>query len=158
MELLAAHVLRSAAKTFRVGTTVVDHWHVRSFGLLSDQGLDSLALMMGVWECGGDFPSPMRLVITKLIPKPTGGRRPIGLFGAVVRLWGRARGRDTMIWQRRRADDPIVNMQPGRRIGDAAWRTMDASARGGLLNRQKPFIIIFICSNIISFKTTQQTC
>jgi hypothetical protein len=39
----------------------------------------------------GCWPEQMRVTLIKLIPKPKGGKRPIGLLVALVRLWERTR-------------------------------------------------------------------
>ena len=43
------------------------------------------------FELQGDWPAVVEFVIIVLLPKPDGGRRPIGLFPAIIRVWARAR-------------------------------------------------------------------
>ena len=42
----------------------------------------------------GCWPEQLRHTLIKFIPKPKGGKRPIGLLTALVRLWGRMRIRE----------------------------------------------------------------
>ena len=56
-----------------------------------------------------------------LLPKPDGGRRPIGLFHSVVRLWGRARSIYVRRWE---ADNDMECLFGGAGKGAqrAAWQ------------------------------------
>ena len=88
---LTPQELRNAAKSFSTKTSTADWWHPRLFGWLSDHQLDKLAQILFIWECNGRPAIPNDNLIIKMIPKPTGGFRPIGFFPSLVRLWGKAR-------------------------------------------------------------------
>ena len=55
-----------------------------------------------------------------LLPKPDGGRRPIGLFDSLVRIWLRARSTTAKLWE---AAHPSAAIYGGRGCGAqrAAW-------------------------------------
>ena len=122
--MLAPQEIRFAAREFPEATATLDSVHPRQFAEMSDAALATLALLFQDWEIGGECPATTQQVCTKLIPKPSGGRRPIGFFPAALRLRGKARVRHAKEWQNTVAADPAVNVQAGRNIGDSMWRSM----------------------------------
>ena len=62
----------------------------------------------------------MKLVLIVLLPKPCGGRRPIGLFPTVIRLWMRARSLIPKEWERKN-HHPCVYGGPSMGAQRAAW-------------------------------------
>ena len=92
------------------------------FAWLQDHQLDKLADIMAVWEEVGGPAIENQDLIVKLIPKPAGGYRPIGLFPTLARLYGKARQSIIRHWMRENIKDATINMTSGRRVGDATWR------------------------------------
>ena len=58
---------------------------------LSDNGIEALVLLFLAFEKLGDWCDILNLVLIVLVPKAEGGRRPIGLFPTLIRVWMRAR-------------------------------------------------------------------
>ena len=89
---LGHEALRTAAKSFRPRTGMgVDALVPTQFAWLSDELLDAVGEFFMALEKAGCWPGQVSLAMAHLIPKATGGRRPIGLLAFVVRLWERAR-------------------------------------------------------------------
>ena len=100
LPLLGCSDLKKAAMTFPVGTgRGVDNVSPRAFARLSDELLDQLASILAWAERIGGWPAVCRFIMVVLLPKPDGGRRPIGLFHSLVRLWGRARSLLARRWE-----------------------------------------------------------
>ncbi len=91
--------IRQAAKSFPVGTGLGgDNIAPRAIGRLSDNVLLLLIRLFSIAEILGSWPMVCQLVLIVLLPKPDGGRRPIGLFPTVVRIWFRARIEIAKLW------------------------------------------------------------
>eukprot|EP00959_Pyramimonas_sp_CCMP1952_P221028 4621006-Pyramimonas_sp.AAC.1 len=71
---------------------------MRLFAQLSDDALLALGKMFQLWEMLSAFPTQLRVVLLDMLSKASGGFRPIGLFVATCRLWGRARRRLAEEW------------------------------------------------------------
>ena len=69
----------------------------------------------------GQVPKPQRHVEVILIPKDSGGLRPIMLFGTLTRVMMKAYYGAAVEWQNN-FKDAEINMAPGRGVGDATWR------------------------------------
>ena len=122
--LAAIDILR-ASSSFKARTSVIDGWHPKHMASMSEQCRSSLADVFNEAELCGDFPSTQSQLVVKLLPKPTGGVRPIGLFRGLFRVWSRCRQHLARAWQASRSKDlQQWNMLPGRQIGDACWRAM----------------------------------
>jgi hypothetical protein len=65
----------------------------------------------------------MSEVVVKLLEKPAGGYRPIGLFSTCMRVWAKARCRLCKRWYAER-HIPALNLAPRRWASDPVWRTM----------------------------------
>ena len=92
--------LRRAALTFKVRTaTGVDHLSPSHFTWPSDILLQRLAELLMWLEQAGIWPSQLEEALVHLIPKTSGGRRPVGILPALVRLWERARRVDVDGWR-----------------------------------------------------------
>ncbi len=74
-----------------------------------------MAEVLGVW------PDLVGVIVICLLPKPDGGRRPIGLLPGIIRLWMRARLNVARSWQTEH-DRPYFYAGPGRGASAAAWR------------------------------------
>merc|ERR1711867_383984 len=89
---------------------------------MKDHHLQALSRIFAMWEAMGSPAINNQELIVKLIPKPTGGLRPIGLFPTLVRLWGKTRQPTIRAWLASSITDASMNMARGRRVGDASWR------------------------------------
>ena len=69
------------------------------YGALSDRALTLLGQLYSAVEAAGTFPPSINATSYVLIPKATGGQRPIGLLASAYRLWAKARAR---VWASRR--------------------------------------------------------
>ena len=84
--------VKEAALKFPVVTGLgVDAWHPRHFAWLPDAGVQAWIELMLVAEGRGWLPVGMEMLTVVFIPKGSGGVRPIGLFTASQRLWGKVR-------------------------------------------------------------------
>ena len=89
---LTVEQLRSAAATFPVGTGLGwDKLHPRVVCRCPDAALQELGRILEEAERTGHWPTATGPVLVVLIPKPDGGRRPIGLLPLLIRWWMRAR-------------------------------------------------------------------
>ena len=93
--------LRKAASTFKHTTAAgADGLVPSQFAWLSDTLLDKVGELCTACEASGCWPSQTALALIHLIPKATGGRRPIGVLAALIRLWERARKSVADEWRR----------------------------------------------------------
>ncbi len=99
---------------------------MRHFQLLSKESLEVLAAIYEGMELSGRMPRQIELVLIALLPKGSGGYRPIGLFPAAYRLWGRCRRPLAAKWE---LDNERPYFAAGRHAGatDVVWRS---SVRG----------------------------
>ncbi len=94
--------LREAAATFsRRTTTTYDGFHPRQLAVLSDESLATLSLLYAAVEAGAMWPRQVALIVASLLPKASGGHRPIGIAPAVYRLWSKARRAEADEWEAR---------------------------------------------------------
>ena len=114
--------IRKACKSFPIGTAVVDGIHPRHIAELPDAAIEFLADLFEIWELCGNPMVPEQTLIVKMLPKPTGGYRPIGLFPCLYRIWGKTRQPIIRQWALENIPDAEINMAPGRWTGDATWR------------------------------------
>ena len=119
---ICAEQIVAVSKTYKEYTGLgIDSFHPRWFGWLSWDLLSGLAMLLNTLEAKGCWPSQIMHAIVALIPKPTGGTRPIGLLPALVRVWERIRKPDVAIW-RRSVERPYNWAAKGRSPEDAVWR------------------------------------
>jgi len=119
---LTVAAIRSASNSFPVGTGVgAEHVAPRALARLSDHALRGLCAVLMAAELLGRWPSIAALVLIVLLPKPDGGRRPIGLFPAIIRVWARARSHVARAWE---AEHPRRGLYGGPAMGaqKAAWQ------------------------------------
>jgi hypothetical protein len=69
----------------------------------------------------GTWPSTEAAVMVVLIPKATGGERPIALYRSAVRMVAKAYAGQAEHWLRSHTP-PYLNTARGRRVGDCMWR------------------------------------
>ena len=93
-------IARKAAATFPCDTGLGwDKLHPRAIARCSDEAISALVRILVVAERLGLWPVLVGIVIICLLPKPDGGRRPIGLLPSIVRLWMRIRLDVARVWQ-----------------------------------------------------------
>ena len=126
---LTAERVSFAAKAFSPTTSCTDEIPPKAVALLSDELLGCLADMGNWWIEQAVWPSAEAAVHIALIPKPTGGERPIGLFRSIIRV-----GCKAAAWDGLKSfdaqDTQQLNTSKGRRIGDAIWRAQMRSQIG----------------------------
>jgi hypothetical protein len=138
----------TAAISFPAGTGLgCDNVSPKAFARLSPSALAALAALFMAFEKLGQWCDALDLVLIVLLPKADGGRRPIGLFPTLIRIWMRARVCITRAWE-------IANSMPsvfggaGMGAQRAAWQqafTTEAAAlckdqcASGLLDLVKAF-------------------
>ncbi len=92
--------LREASLSFARGTAMTyDGWHVRHLGLLADDGLAVLAILLETVERTSRWPSQISVVTTPMISKPKGGHRLVGKLAALYRVWAKARRPHAEKWE-----------------------------------------------------------
>ena len=129
---ITAQQVRKAAATFRSGTSIgCDSLPPVAVSWLSDQLCGSIAAFLNAVEGGGRWPDEVATSLIHLIPKPGGGRRPIGVLPTIVRIWERTRKGIAQRWSRehQRAFDWATQ---GRSSESAAWHQslLDEAAKG----------------------------
>ena len=119
--LIKAEDLKDAAMSFAMTTGLgTDNVSPRAVARLSLDLLTRLAVILSLTESSGDWPEAIKLVLIVLLPKPDGGRRPIGLLPTLVRIWGRARRIVIRQWEADNSRADIYGGQ-GRGAQRAAW-------------------------------------
>ena len=104
---LTANDIREVARSFPVSTCLgADNIAPRALLMLPEARLHELARLLNKCEEQGRWPEACELVLIVLLPKPDGGRRPIGLFPTTIRVWMRARAQSLREWEAR-------NQHPG---------------------------------------------
>ena len=84
--------LATAAGRFKKTTAMgCDSFRPQWFSWLSGELLDLYARLLMVIESFGCWPLIVRVLLIAQIPKPDGGRRPIGLLPTLVRIWEKLR-------------------------------------------------------------------
>ena len=78
---------RSCCHSFKKNPTVVVDWlHPRHYAMLSDDSISMLLYIARVMICIGVSPEQLDLLLMSLIPKPTGGVRPVGVYATFIRI------------------------------------------------------------------------
>ena len=89
-----------ASKMFKKRTGLgCDAFHPRWFGWMSTPLLEGFARLLMALEAIGIWPSQIHAILVAQIPKSSGGRRPIGLLPALVRLWEKIRKPVVAAWR-----------------------------------------------------------
>ena len=79
----------------------------RAIARLSSPAIQALIALFLCFEAAGDWCMAVNLVLIVLLPKPDGGRRPIGLFPTIIRIWMRARIWAAREWERLHDHDSL---------------------------------------------------
>ena len=135
MPLISAADVLKAASTFPKGTSIgCDAIPLAVLADLSEPLRDAIARLLNHLEREGSWPAEVSTALVHLIPKPSGGRRPIGVLPTLVRIWERIRKREVQKWAgaTRRHYDWATQ---GRSAEAAAWNQSlfdEAAAADGL--------------------------
>mgnify|MGYP002811236266 CR=1 FL=1 len=121
---MCAEALRGVAKSFAWHTSNYEGLSPRHIAELPEEGLKVLAELFNLCEVLGDYPSILHTLFVKLIPKPTGGYRPICLFRTLYRIHMKARSAFARDWEKEIGTRVKgFNDEPGRRITDGMYRS-----------------------------------
>ncbi len=94
--------IRRAARSFRTYTGFgVDHLPPHLYGWLSDDLLGVIAVFLNTCEEKGSWPDSLAVLMVHLIPKASGGLRPIVLLASILRIWERVRVHLARQWRDR---------------------------------------------------------
>jgi hypothetical protein len=136
LEAITAEEIRMAALSFKMATVYVDGWHPRQLGYLSVAARETLAQIWNWCEHSCIWPDQEENLITRLLPKPAGGFRPIMLFRSTFRVYSRCRKKYVSRWAN--ANRPSeINLQPRRWITDPIWRGAIRNEIARSANRQQ---------------------
>ena len=132
---ITPEMLRQASARFSHSTSIAaDGFALRHFGLLSDEGLQTAADILMIYEAGGQLPPQLATLGMPMLPKATGGFRTIGLFAGLVRIWAKVRRTECDAWEAAH-DRPYWGAGKGRRPLDPVWRwAADAESTPTSLN------------------------
>ena len=119
---LTVNMFRDACRSFPSGTGLGwDNLHPRALIRVSHRLLLQLVLCMLEAERTGQWPDLVGWVIVVLLPKPDGGRRPIGLLPLLARIWYRTRRSLAAAWEAANARDYLYG-GVGKGAEIAAWK------------------------------------
>ena len=100
--------IRAAAESFPPNTGLgADGFAPRAIARLSSPALQALIALLLGFEASGSWCQAVNLVLFVLLPKLDGGRRPIGLFPTIVRIWMRVRIAIARKWERSNDHDAL---------------------------------------------------
>ncbi len=120
--LFLLQTFKRALMTFPAHTGLGwDAIHPRALLRASDKVLLAIMKVIMICELVGRWPGAVSLLVVVLLPKPEGGRRPIGLLPLLPRVWMRARREIAYLWERA-CDRPFLYAGPARGAQVAAWR------------------------------------
>ena len=101
--------IRAATGVFSAQTAWgADGFHVRHFGLLTDEALQVLGDLLHVTSATGISPAATSFVTCPLLPKKTGGHRVIGFFPAYQRLYMKLHVDRMRTWEQQWAADVFL--------------------------------------------------
>ena len=119
---LALSLVKDACSTFAEDVGLGwDKLHPRALLRCSDSVLRLLIQVFLMAESVGRWFPQVGVVLVVLIPKPDGGRRPIGLFPGLIRIGMRARMPILQKWVQQH-ERPYFYGGPARGADVAAWR------------------------------------
>ena len=118
---ITTSMLREVAKSYKEFTgRGSEGIHPRWIGWLSDPLLELIADLLMMLEAGGYWPEQLEALVV-LIPKADGGRRPVGLLPAIIRIWERCRRPVVQAWRATVSRDYNWAAK-GRCPEDAVWK------------------------------------
>ena len=124
--------IRAAALSFPPNTGHgADGLAPRSIARLSSQALQALIALFLAFEASGSWCQAVNMVLIVLLPKRDGGRRPIGLFPTIVRIWMRVRISIARQWERAHDHDSLF-AGPDMGAQKASWQEAFAAESASL--------------------------
>ena len=134
---ITAKQIWKAALSFSPRTGVgEDVFHPRLVAFLSEEVRSCYAQVLNTAEDTGCWPSIVSVNLIHLIPKLSGGMRPIGLMATLIRIYERVRRNLVARWREENCED-FNYMANGRSSIDAVWNQSvrdEAAARKGILS------------------------
>ena len=119
---LAVDTFREACYTFSNGVGLGwDKLHPRAIARCSDVVINALLQLFALAEASGKWQETIGIILVVLIPKSDGGRRPIGLFPTLIRVWMRARLPVARLWMLQN-DRSFFYAGPCKGADVAAWK------------------------------------
>ena len=136
LEPLMPWAIRASAMSFPTSTGVgAENIAPRAVSRLSDAVLRGLCALLTAAELLGAWPVIAPIVLIVLLPKPDGGRRPIGLFPAIIRIWARARRLAAARWEAQHARGHLYG-GAGMGAQKAAWQSAFRAETAALTRTQ----------------------
>lgn len=124
--------IRKAALSFPIHTGLgADNVAPRAIARLSDEALIALTLLFQAFEKCGQWCGALNLVLIVLLPKPDGGRRPIGFFPTLIRIWMRTRLLFTRAWEACHTSESVF-AGPDMGAHKASWQSAFAAEAASL--------------------------
>ena len=121
---LLQKAVREAALSFPIHTGLgAGNLAPRAIARLSDNGIQALVLLFLAFEKLGEWCDILNLVLIVLLPRAEGGRRPIGLFPALTRVWMRARIWAAREWEQAHIS-PSIYTGPDMGAQKASWQAV----------------------------------
>ena len=114
--------LREACFTFPIEVGLGwDKLHPRAIARCSDTVLQAIIALFLLAESTGKWFQAIGVIMVVLIPKSDGGKRPIGLFPSLIRLWMRVRLKVAQQWVRDN-ERPYFYAGPCKGADVASWK------------------------------------
>ena len=136
-----AKELRKACRTFAARTGWgIDNVGPRQMSWLSDELLDKIAAFLQAIERAGIWPGQLQEALIHLIPKLTGGRRPIGLVSCLPRVWERVRKPVLKRWRSQYSRE-YNWMTAGKGAERAVW-AQSVEEEAGRFDRKKSAVVL----------------
>ena len=139
---------REACNTFRNAVGLGwDKMHPKALARCSDFAIRCIICMLAMAEKLGRWPESIGVILVVLIPKSDGGRRPIGLFPTLIRVWMKTRLAIAQEWVAANEREYLY-AGPGKGAEVAAWKqgmlaeaakSIEASYASSLLDLVRAF-------------------
>ena len=121
LEPITLDKFRRVARSFKAKTGVgLDEITPNQFAWLSDELIGAMLRLYGEIEKQAVWPQQLSTALIHLIPKDTGGRRPIGIIASFVRIWMKCRKEEVRQWKETE-DCEYDWMAPGKGAEKAVW-------------------------------------
>ncbi len=119
---LTVDIMCDAAGTFPASTGLGwDKLHPKAVRRCGAAAVGALVRILVLAELVGGWPAAIGVTMICLLPKPEGGRRPIGLLPSVIRWWMRARLDIVRSWQAAH-ERPYFYAGPRKGAEVASWK------------------------------------
>ena len=122
LELMSVDMIIRASKSCCRKTVGLGGLHPRHIALLPRRAIEALLLILHRAECLGRLPSQMLDTFIALLPKTSGGSRPIGLFPTLYRVWSKARSHLAKQWERAHTQGIGFAASRNASATDVVWR------------------------------------